>query len=448
MRKNKFTLVSLICTMLVTLLSACSGSGSETAGTTGSPTPTPIATEKPRDPIELKIHAGGVSEDEFNKRFKDVLTKKFPYIKLVWLPTAGAGNSMQDYVARGEIPDIIRNISSTIQTNYFNLGLEYDMRELIKKYNYDLNRFNQVYIKGFQDLTATNGEIYGLPVSPFFSRVLYYNKDLFDKFGVPYLKDGMNWDEIYDIAKKMSRVEDGVNYRGFAANVATFFTYNEYSLSTLDPSKDELSSFDTWKKIFDNYIRFYQIPNNAIAPTIPEEGALFQKGTVAMHADIYSPYLDLSMLKNWDMVSIPIIEGAPKKIGTFPPGYLLITKQSKYKEDAFKVIMEMLSDDVQMTDAKNGFLPTVANKEMMNVLGQNAPAYKGKNMKAVGYYEFAPLRPGRAKGMTVVETNVADTLLRTNFLEAAQGKTDSNTALRKTDEQLKAEVAKIKAATK
>ncbi|WP_158289298.1 ABC transporter substrate-binding protein [Paenibacillus flagellatus] len=449
MIKRKSTLAGLVGLILLLLLAACGGGGAGTAGEgADSPNPSPKTAEKPREPIELKIHAGGVSEEEFNKRFKNVLQSKFPHIKLVWMPSNGKGTTIQDYVASGDIPDIIRNISSTVQSNYLNLGLEYDMRELVKKYNYDLSRFNPIYLKGFIDLTSQNGELYGLPVSPFFSRVLYYNKDLFDKFGQPYLKDGMTWDEIYDIARKMTRVEDGVAYRGFSANVATFFTYNEYSLSTLDPEKDELSSFDTWKKMFDNYIRFYQIPNNEIRPTLAEEGAMFQKGTVAIHADIYSPYLDLSMLKNWDMVSIPIIEGAPKKIGTFPPGYLMITKQSKHKEEAFQVIMEMLSDEVQMTDARNGFLPTVNNKDMMSVLGQDSPVYKDKNMKAVGYYEFAPLRPVRAKGMTVIETNVADTILRNSFLDAALGKTDVNSALRKTDELLKQEVEKAKSRTK
>jgi multiple sugar transport system substrate-binding protein len=431
---------------LAVLLSACSGGGASPQPDASGETPKPA--EKPPEPIELKIHASGVAEQEFDTRFKEVLQKKFPHIKIVWLPTNGTANTIQEYVARGEIPDIIRNISSTVHTNYLNMGLAYDLREMVSKYKYDLSRFNPIFIDGFIKLSGQSGELYGLPVSPFFSRVLYYNKDVFDKFGQPYLKDGMTWDEVYEVARKLSRVEDGVTYRGFSGNVATYLTYNEYSLSTLDPAKDELSSFDTWKKIFDNYIRFYQIPNNPIAATLADEQNAFKNGTVAMHADIYSPYLDLSMVKNWDMVSIPIIEGAPKKVGIFPPGYLLLTKQSKHKDEAFQVMMEMLSDDVQMKDARNGFLPTVANKNMMAALGQDNAVYKTKNMKAVGHYEFAPIRPAREKGKTVIDTGVADTHLRNAFFDAAQGKGDANTVLRRTDELLKQEVEKEKSKTK
>ncbi|GAA3412683.1 ABC transporter substrate-binding protein [Paenibacillus hodogayensis] len=431
---------------LVALLSACSG---------GSTAPNPAApggdagpkAEKPPETIELKLHFYGVTEQEFNTRFKDILQKKFPHITFVWLPASGP-QTLQETIAQGTVPDIVRVISSTVHTNYLNLGLGYDMNELVRANNYDLSRFNPIFVKGFMDLTSQNGELYGLPVSPFFSRVLYYNKDLFDKFGQPYLRDGMNWDQIYDVARSMTRTEAGVEYRGFSANVSTFLTYNEYSLSTLDPAKDELSHFDTWQRILNNYMRFYQIPNNAIRPNLTEEGAMFQKGTVAIHADIYSPYLDLSMLKNWDMVSTPIIDGAPKKIGIFPPGYLMITKQSKHKEEAFRVIMEMLSDEAQMRDSRNGFLPTLAKKEFLDVLGQDSAVYKGKNMNAVRYYEFAPLRPSRNKGMTVIETNTADALMREAFLNTAQGKDDVNTALRKVDEMLRKEVEKEKSKTK
>lgn len=437
--------MSAACLSLAALLAACSGnSGKEpSSGESGL-----NKAEKPPEPIELKIHAAGVSDDELNSRFKDVLKKKFPHITITWMPSSGPGNTIQEYVARGEIPDIIRNISSTVRTNYIDMGLAYDLRDMVKKYKYDLNRFNPIFIDGFINLSAQNGELYGLPLSPFFSRVLYYNKDLFDKFGQPYLKDGMNWDEIYEVAKRMTRVENGVTYRGFSANIATFLTYNEYSLSTLDPNKDELSNFNTWQKLFNNYMRFFQIPNNAFSPTINEESGMFQKGTVGIHADIFSPYFDLSKVNNWDMVSTPIIDGAPKKIGIFPPGYLLITNQSKHKDDAFKVIMEILSDEVQMADARNGFLPTVTNKDMMKALGQNSDKYKGKNMNAVGYYEFAPLRPTRAKGMTVIDTNIADTKLREAFLNSAQGKDDVNSALRKVDEQLRQEVELAKSKTK
>jgi multiple sugar transport system substrate-binding protein len=322
------------------------------------------------------------------------------------------------------------------------------MNELIKKYNVDLNRFNPIFIQGFKDITSRKGELYGLPVSPFFSRVLYYNKDLFNKFGQPYLKDGMSMDEVYNVAKTMTRSEGGVDYRGYSANITSIVAYNSYSLPSLDPVKDQMAGMDTWKKIFESYARFYQIPNNKVETSVSGESVAYKKGNVAMWSDNYSPYLDLSMMPNWDMVSVPLVDGAPRKVGIFTPGYLMITKQSKYKDDAFKVIMEMLSDEVQLKDSRNGFLPTLANNKYIDVLAQDSPTYKGKNIKAVTYYEFAPVRPARAEGMTVVDSSTADSFIRNAFLNVAIGKEDVNSALRNADELLRKEVEKVKSQSK
>lgn len=325
--------------------------------------------EKPHEPIELTIHAQWVPEEEFNTRWKDVLKEKFPWITIKWLPWSGE-NQLKDYITRGEIPDIIRNLTSTVRQNYLDMGLAYDMNELVKKYNYDLTRFNPVFIDGFKGLTAENGELYGLPVSPYYSRVLYYNKEIFDQFGEPYLTNGMTWDQIYDVARRLTREEGGIAYRGFSANIQSLIVYNEWSMATLDPVKDELSHMDNWQKLFNNYARFYQIPGNDIANSVGEEMNAWQKGSVAIWAGIFDPGYDMSMLNDWDFVSIPIIDGAPEKIGLFPPGYLLISQQSKHKEEAFQVIMEMLSDDVQLKDSRNGILTTLNNKEMNKVLVQ------------------------------------------------------------------------------
>ncbi|TMV43752.1 extracellular solute-binding protein [Paenibacillus mesophilus] len=428
---------------LVALLTACSGSDHSRNKSNAVE-----SANTENKPIELKLHFYGVTEAEFNDRFRDALQRKFPHITFIWLPSSGAQNTLPETIARGEVPDIVRNIASTVHSSYLNMGLGYDLNEMVKKYKYDLSRFNPIFIKGLMDLTSQNGELYGLPVSPFFSRVLYYNKDLFDKFGQPYLKDGMTWEEIYEVAQKLTRVENGVVYRGFSANITTLIAYNEYSAPALHPEKDELYGYDIWKKIFDNYTRFYKIPNNSVGKTINEEAAVFQKGSVAIHSDIFSPYLNLGMLPNWDMASIPIIEGAPKKIGIFSPGYLMITKQSKHKDEAFKVIMEMLNDEVQLKDARNGFLPTVSNKEHMKVLGQDNDLYKGKNMKSVDYYEFASVRLPRARGMTPIDTSTADSFLRNAFLSAANGQQDVNTSLRNADELLRKEVEKEKSKMK
>lgn len=46
---------------------------------------------------------------------------------------------------------------------------------------------------------------------------LFYNKDIFDKFGVAYPKNGMIYEETLDLdlARRVTRSDGGVQYLGF-----------------------------------------------------------------------------------------------------------------------------------------------------------------------------------------------------------------------------------------
>lgn len=73
------------------------------------------------------------------------------------------------------------------------------MKDLIKRHNIDLSRFEPSIISALEKMSG--GGLYGLPL--YNDRMaLYYNKDIFDKFGVPYPKDGMTWDEVIELSIK------------------------------------------------------------------------------------------------------------------------------------------------------------------------------------------------------------------------------------------------------
>ena len=52
------------------------------------------------------------------------------------------------------------------------------------------------------------GKLYGLP-SDFSTIALVYNKDMFDKYGVPYPDDTWDWDKFLWAAKKFTKDTDG-----------------------------------------------------------------------------------------------------------------------------------------------------------------------------------------------------------------------------------------------
>ncbi|MCX2826823.1 sugar ABC transporter substrate-binding protein [Bacillus pseudomycoides] len=59
------------------------------------------------------------------------------------------------------------------------------------------------FYQGLFNYSSIDGKLYGMPAG-FTTRVIYYNKKLFDKANIPYPKDGWTWDEFVGTAKKLT----------------------------------------------------------------------------------------------------------------------------------------------------------------------------------------------------------------------------------------------------
>lgn len=421
------------------LVSACSQGGGNASG----PAEGGSAASKPKTPYTMTVFTTGVSEDEFNQRFGETLKQKFPHVTIEYI-RSGKGQTLADLVAAGKIPDLIRIDVPTLQSGYLEYKIGYDMSALVKQYNYDTTRFNKVFIDEIID-AAGDGALYGLPVPPYFPQALYYNKDLFDKFGVPYPKNGMTWDELYELAKQMTRTDGNVQYRGFSANPVNTLRDNVLSLPILDPAVDGLADSEKWTRLFQNLLRFYQITGNRIEGTTGLEDQAFTKGNVALMPNQHNIYLVIPPEVNWDLVSYPKFSDGPERMPQRGPAYWAITNTSSHKEEAFEMIMAMLSDESQLEDSKRGIPTTLSNPEIAKVLGQSHPIYSQKNMNAINVYQPADYTPKRQKGKVTVPGSIQQNLVGNAFIEVAQGQKDINTALREVNEKLKAALEQEKA---
>ena len=45
------------------------------------------------------------------------------------------------------------------------------------------------------------GKLYGLSPS-FYSQVIFYNKDMFNKYGIPLPEDRMSWEKVFELAQR------------------------------------------------------------------------------------------------------------------------------------------------------------------------------------------------------------------------------------------------------
>jgi multiple sugar transport system substrate-binding protein len=415
------------------ILGACS----RTDGTDERGNGKTTAELKPKEPVELVIQNQNFAwdNDYFMEYYGNDIERKFPHIKLKLLMR---GSKIEDTVISGMPLDMIAAPPASFNDTIAKFDLQYDITPLIKKYKYDTNRLDPSVV-GLSKQMAGGG-IYDIPTS-MSPAALVYNKDLFDKFGVAYPKDGMNWDEVFELAKKMTRNEGGVQYRGLFASVGHLINRNQLSLNLINPVTKK-ADFENgkWKGFLENMARFYQIQgydmSDKIASLTPQKTEWEKAQTVAMWLPVSGAHL-IPDMKNYDYVSFPIFKDFPDVGPQSYPVQFYVTGKSKHKDDAFEVLAYLTSDEFQLKQSKKGVFTVLNNDSIKAAFGQEGSDYTGKNFKAL-------LPKIHAPNMIESKYNTAaSAALTTAFYDFVLGKKDINSALReaaeKTNKQIEAD---------
>ncbi|MFC3773124.1 ABC transporter substrate-binding protein [Paenibacillus sp. GCM10012303] len=366
------------------------------------------------------------------------LKAKYPHITLDIIKRA-KGSYLEDLMAQGRTPDIIYNWNGEMPS-YADKELLFDLEPLAKTLRFDLGRFDPAPIEAIRATTGGMG-LYGLPFESG-GMATFYNKDLFDKFGVAYPKDGMTWDEMIEIAKKVSRTEDGKVYRGLSADVVDRMAMSLSQLPVDGRTNKASVQTDGWKRAFETAKTIWSLPNNA-PDKLNDTGqrSFLVDKTLAMDptnnilytsAQYFHPKNGL----NWDLVQYPSFTGQPNVSGALTPSVFLITKTSKHKESAMQLLDVVTSLEVQRKIVREqGRMTPLADKQLQQQLGQDVDYLKDKNMKA-----FLLSQPAQPKQYSPFNTS-SNVILRKKFEEFFNGK-DVNSALREAEEQINLDIAK------
>lgn len=382
------------------------------------------------EPIELYMYypyPADWPEDIFQETYTEPIEAKFPHITIHFLP----GGNIPEMLTLKQPIDILWASTGAAPRFLNENELEFDIMELINKYDYDLNRFEPMILEAGRKFA--NGGLYGLPiyVPP---STMYYNKAIFEQFGVDYPTDDMTWDDIYDINPRLTRTEDGISYVAIALSYGHMALLNQWSIPILD-EETMRSNFDTeprWKDWMESFVRFYgnynMDPGKMAEPH--ERRRFFQERTAAMFFALTALEPEESMIDlDWDLASFPSFTDRPG-IGPQPyPNYFHITSMSEHKDAAFQVIAYLASDEFQMQWSRAGrMLTTLDNSEIRNSFGADNPFYQGKNVSAFLPKNYAPVGP-------VTEYNNQGNAYFTPAMKAViLGEKDVNTALREAAE--------------
>lgn len=413
--------LSFLSLLLVAIL-ALTACGSQSGGGT-EPT-----TKQQQDPVTVKMRLLAAYEDVFHTFIDPVIKEKYPYITLEY---ASSKQSLPEVVAAGDVPDIVMQNGSL--NGVLDVNLQYDMNELIKKNKFDLKKLDPDLLKSAQAY-GSKGELYALPTDRSV-QVLLYNKDIFDKFNVPYPKDAMLWNDAIALAKRLTRSEGGVDYHGLLLGD---YAMLKSQLQIPFYGKDGKAQLTTpeWQKTTQTWKALYDIPGNYTKTGVRDAFSKDRNAAMIITTSSWllrNPIPDL----NWDYVVMPTFENRliKDKLGAM----MTITATSKNKDAAFNVISLYFSDDIQTKISRTASLVSGSNvPEIVKQYGADAPGAAGKNLKV----DFT----GNAS-IKVVEQydNVANPIVKAAFDDIATGKQDINTALRQAEEKVNQKLAEEKA---
>lgn len=386
--------------------------------------------EMPPEPVTLHFAQAGsyFTDTDFKELLVDPVRKKYPHITVEMikgtLPNHLASRTPLDFYAtwNGDMPF------------YLDSDIYEDLTPLAQKHKFDLGRFDQKALDVVKQISG-KGVLYALPYAENIG-MFYYNKDLFDKFGVKYPGDGMIWEDAAELARKLSREDGGVKYSGLFVPGTALAT--QYGLNYIDAAtKQPLVNSEGFRRVFELGRLIYSIPNNDYR-TGDGAAHFLKERTLAMLAgnNLFLRLREEPDL-NWDVAQRPFYKEHPNIYSWYNLHLVIPLKTSKYRDDQMRVMEVLFSDEVQsIMVRKTVRKSTLADPKYMELFGKDITEIQGKRI--------ASIFKSRSGASHVLSShwNAANTLVNAEFGKVVTGQKDTNTALRDLEEQIKQEIAK------
>lgn len=304
---------------------------------------------------EVSLGIWDVSQEKFLKEVLEDFKKQNPDINvnIQLTPFKEYWTKLEASSSEKVAPDVVWMNLLNIK-KYSNFEILEDLTSYINKDNFKLDGYNKTLTKAY----TVNDKVYGIP-KDIDSTAVFYNKEIFDKAGLPYPTNDWKWEDMVRVARIIKDKVPGV----YPLNIPLDDQEGYYNLILQSGG----SILDTEGKS-----GYYQIGNlEAIKlyKSLMDEGLLpdaktlasmkgmnmFQSGKVAI---IYGgtwyvkPVSENEIIKGkFGIVEMPEI--SQKATVSHGVAYSM-TKESKNKEAAWKLIKFLTSEEVSEKVAKNG----------------------------------------------------------------------------------------------
>mgnify|MGYP001274487482 CR=1 FL=1 len=323
-----------------------------------------------------------------------------------------------DEFIREEKPDILM-LDLEQYEEYAADGRLVSLESYLTRDKVDLDGF----VPGLIELMRSKGggEVYGL--TPYFaSQAVYYNKDLFDRYGIDYPTDRMSWEELLHLAARFPSDGSGED-RVYGLNIGYYTDLFQFGqrigmtlgLREINPADMRvLVDSDSWARVYEMALDALRSGALYKVEAADFEGGYdsydeyllrdpFISGKAAMTIDgLYmmqqireaQEYVPDKAVKNWDLVTVPVDPANPDYTNDISfYNIFAINAESMSRDAAWDFIRYIHSDDYArvMSKVLSGTIP-VRTKSIRDDEGRNLAAFyllkpTGTNM----YADYADL---------------------------------------------------------
>lgn len=233
-------------------------------------------------------------------------------------------------------------------------GLFLDLQALASQAYGDLTDFHAPVLEWLRE--QGGGDL--LAVSPVFqSQALFYNRELFERFGIEPPQDRMSFGEILSLAGRFAGLTvdeepvygfyDGATGR---AEQLVSLAQDISGVQFLNAANDRIL-FDTpeWSRIYEMTVAAYR--SGAVPHDLAQDESAytrFNQGRIAMmlgDSSLYKQLRDYNHSLQWGLVSQPI-DSDNRQMGRLTSGWLAaIRADSPHKEEAWSFLEYLWSED-------------------------------------------------------------------------------------------------------
>jgi len=397
---------------------------------------------------ENKVHlvfTTFLEEEVFNSQIKQPVEAKYPEIELNYnwesamIITLGLDNSESlgdiRHVKVRSGPADVDYIPEAKLPNAFTAE---DLRPYVENSQLDTSRIDRK-IWNHAESIQTHGELAVLPYSKKLF-ALYYNKQVFDKYGVDYPRDGMTWNDVLALARQLP---PGVKLD--PSSMGWINLAYQLGIDWEDLSSNHQETREKWMEIISLYEKLASLPGYKYWEVWHSDNEFldgFKQNEVAMSI---SPYWYFSSRIDSKIRSLPlqraIQAGIDMDVVTFPffadhpdqqparmEEALQMYASSTHKEEAFQVMAYLLSDEHQLSISKLGVGPVLENPDIKQAFASAIPEVQDRNLMAF----FPPSHIGNLNKGHLLESRKVLNMINTIdmvFQEILKHKLDAETAI-------------------